>query len=175
MLRMSINSRALHAYISEMIEPSGKAISTWGAEHGVDKAAISDWLHDKREPTFDMMRRVAAGLGVSILDVLVKALYLTEDEVGGHTVAEPSWPSIDAAIEHDPGLRNDAERQVLRTAMVLIRDARAGEILDQGASIPIPADNDSGPKSHVNITSSREGGSKKAPRSGRRRRPDQSP
>jgi hypothetical protein len=104
---------ALYAFLEAEWAALGTNQNAWSWQHGLQGPTVSRWARGT-EPSFAAMRAVAHALGRPMLDVLVAAKMITEDEAGGVTTGPTAAPSIDVAIERDPTL-TDWEREQLRS------------------------------------------------------------
>lgn len=114
MLHVSTDStnhgQLLLTYLEQVWKEEATSGSSWCLKHGIRANTVYRWK--AMEPSMDMMKAVARGLGRSLLDVLIIAGYVSPEEANGHVPA-PRPVSVEAAVNNDPRLSEAAKRSVL--------------------------------------------------------------
>lgn len=112
---------ALYSYLEAHWRAAGTNANAWAGSHpGVEGPTLSRWKSGDATPTLPRMVTIADALGVPLLDVLIGAGIVDRRDVG-RDAARPAAPSIDAAIEHDPGL-TALQRRTLRDMLAAMRE-----------------------------------------------------
>lgn len=114
---------ALARYFHAQMLP-GESLRAFCISRGIDYNRAVQW-QSGAEPRMGHLQRVAEALGLTLLQVLVIAGFISEDEAGGAGVVPPR-PSLDEAIAYDGSLSEDS-KDTLRRIVAGLRAVESGE------------------------------------------------
>jgi transcriptional regulator with XRE-family HTH domain len=94
---------------------------------GIAQSLVSRWLNGKTLPSIEALRAIAEPLGVPMRDLVVRAGYMTPDEVGleDEPVPPTSKHSIEDEIRADARIRPD-RKEALINLLEALREEDSG-------------------------------------------------
>lgn len=118
---------SLYAWLEDYWHEQGITANMWASSHaGIQGGTVSRWRTGDIVPSLPAMVAVAEALDVPVLDVLIAAGVVTQEDVG-RDATRAVTPSLDAAIAADPTLE-DWQRRNLREFADAMRDVARGSV-----------------------------------------------
>lgn len=98
-------------YIERHLVPYDRNVAALAAKAGLQRSIVSQWVNKGTQPSLENARKFANGVGVPLLQVLVAAGLITEEEAKLRAAAPP-----DAGKLSNEELVDELQRRLARAA-----------------------------------------------------------
>ena len=128
----SRQAKQLYGWLEDEWAARGITMTAWCREAGISNTTVLRW-REGTEPDLRTLRIVADKLERSLVDVLLAAGYIYQDEVDGYEIPTRYYDIVET-IRLDPDL-SDEEREALRQihdAFALVESGRKRKVKVRG-------------------------------------------